>query len=196
LVPVTRAAFQISLWLSTISSQMAEGLGFDSLWASDHVVFPRTGSAAHPSTVDHPVLTSDVAWLEAITLLSFVAACTTRPLLGTSVLVLPQRNPVLVAKQLASLDVLSGGRLVFGAGIGWGSEEFEALSTPFSNRGRRMDEYLEVIRQCWMEAHPGFQGRYYQLGDVGFYPKPARTSSAAWARPSADSAARTASTIT
>jgi probable F420-dependent oxidoreductase len=158
-------------------AQMAESLGFDSLWVSDHVVFPRRGSGAHPSTVDHPVLTSEVPWLEAIATLSFVAACTTRPLLGTSVLVLPQRNPVIVAKQLASVDVLSEGRLVFGAGIGWWSEEFEALAAPFPNRGRRMDDYLEVVRQCWVEDHPQFAGRFYELGDVGFYPKPVRSSS-------------------
>ncbi|HET9319531.1 MAG TPA: TIGR03619 family F420-dependent LLM class oxidoreductase, partial [Bryobacteraceae bacterium] len=103
---------------------------------------------------------------------SYVAAVTDRALIGTAVLVVPQRNPVLMAKQLATIDVLSKGRLVLGAGIGWWAEEFEALGTPFANRGRRMDDYLEVIRQCWTEDHPSFEGRYYTLGDVGFYPKP------------------------
>jgi probable F420-dependent oxidoreductase len=154
---------------------MAEGLGFDSLWFSDHVVHPREGSGAHPSGGQsvHP---AETPWLEALCSLAYVAAVTSRPRIGTCILVLPQRNPVLVAKQLATIDVLSRGRLIFGAGIGWWAEEFEALGTPFPDRGRRMDEYLEVIRQCWMEDHPHFEGRYYRLTDVGFYPKPVQSS--------------------
>lgn len=153
-------------------AQMAETLGFDSLWVSDHVVHPRQGSGAHPSGEGNTRFPPEVPWLEALAVLSYVAAVTTRPQLGTSVIVLPQRNPVLVAKQLATIDVLARGRLIFGAGIGWWAEEFAALATPFERRGRRMDEYLEVIRRCWMEGHPAFEGRYYQLDDVGFFPKP------------------------
>ncbi len=153
-------------------AKMAEGLGFDSLWLSDHIVHPRQGSGAHPSGEGQGAFPPEAPWLEALTSLAFVAAVTKRPRIGTAVLVLPQRNPVLAAKQLATIDVLSGGRLIFGAGIGWWQEEFEALGTSFPNRGRRMDEYLEVIRQCWMEDHPHFEGRYYCLPDVGFYPKP------------------------
>jgi probable F420-dependent oxidoreductase len=152
--------------------QAAEDLGFDSLWLSDHVVHPREGSAAHPSGQGQGAFPPEEPWLEALTALAFVAAVSRRARIGTAVLVLPQRNPVLVAKQLATIDVLSGGRLIFGAGIGWWREEFESLGTPFGDRGRRMDEYLEVIRQCWMEDHPHFEGRYYCLGDIGFYPKP------------------------
>jgi len=151
---------------------MAEGLGFDSLWLSDHVVHPRQGDNTHPIGDAHGHLEPERPWLEALETLAYVAAITQRPQLGTAVLVLPQRNPVLTAKQLATIDVLSRGRLILGAGIGWWAEEFEALGTPFRDRGRRMDEYLEVIRQCWMEQHPRFEGRYYQLGDVGFLPKP------------------------
>jgi len=151
---------------------MAEGLGFDSLWVSDHVVHPRQGDDTHPIGAAHGSLPAEHPWLEALTAMSYVAAVTERAQIGTAVLVLPQRNPVLVAKQLATVDVLSRGRLVLGAGIGWWAEEFEALGTPFRDRGRRMDEYLEVIRQCWTEDHPSFQGKYYLLGDVGFFPKP------------------------
>jgi probable F420-dependent oxidoreductase len=153
-------------------AQLAESLGFDSLWVSDHIVYPRTGSGAHPSGEGRGHFFSEHPWLESLAALTYVAAATQRPQLGTAVLVLPQRNPVLVAKQLTTIDVLSGGRLVFGAGIGWWAEEFEALATPFRDRGRRMDDYLEVIRQCWMEDHPRFDGKYYRLEDVGFYPKP------------------------
>ena len=153
-------------------AQMAEGLGFDSLWLSDHIVHPRAGDNTHPVGDAHGHLPAERPWLEALTTLSYVAAVTERPLIGTAVLVVPQRNPVLTAKQLATVSLLSRGRLVFGAGIGWWAEEFEALGTPFRDRGRRMDEYLEVIRQCWTEAHPSFEGKYYSLSDVGFYPKP------------------------
>jgi probable F420-dependent oxidoreductase len=154
-------------------AQMAEGLGFDSLWLSDHVVHPRAGDDTHPVGTAHGQLPAERPWLEALTSLSYVAAVTNRARIGTAVLVVPQRNPVLTAKQLATIDVLSGGRLILGAGIGWWAEEFEALGTPFWNRGRRMDDYLEVIRECWMNDHPTFEGRYYELKDVGFYPKPA-----------------------
>ncbi len=87
-------------------------------------------------------------------------------------LVITQRQPLILAKQLATLDVLSGGRLIFGAGAGWMKEEFQALNVPIANHGPRMAEYLEVIRRCWTEDDPSFDGRYYKLGDVGFYPKP------------------------
>jgi len=102
----------------------------------------------------------------------FVAAATERIKLGTSILVITMRNPVLTAKQLATLDVLSEGRLILGAGAGWLREEFEALNAPFANHGPRMAEYLEVIRRCWTEDDPSFEGRYYKLGNVGVYPKP------------------------
>jgi probable F420-dependent oxidoreductase len=153
-------------------AQLAEGLGFDSLWLSDHVVHPRQGDNTHPIGDAHGHLPPERPWLEALETMAYVAALTTRTQIGTAVLVLPQRNPVLTAKQLATIDVLSAGRLILGAGIGWWAEEFEALATPFRDRGRRMDEYLEVIRQCWMEQRPCFEGKYYKLGDVGFYPKP------------------------
>ncbi len=79
-----------------------------------------------------------------------------------------QRQPVVLAKQLATLDVLSQGRLIFGAGAGWMKEEFQALNVPIADHGPRMAEYLEVIRRCWTEDDPSFEGRYYKLGDVGF----------------------------
>jgi probable F420-dependent oxidoreductase len=101
-----------------------------------------------------------------------VAGATERVKLGTTVLVVPMRNPVLLAKELATLDVLSGGRLILGAGVGWLKEEFEALDAPFDHRGARMDEYLEVIRRLWTEDDPSFAGEYYTLGNVASYPKP------------------------
>ena len=111
-------------------------------------------------------------FLEPLSTLNFVAAITSRIKLGTSVLIIPMRNPVLTAKQLATLDLLSEGRFILGAGTGWLPEEFEALNAPFRNRGPRMDEYLEVIRCCWTQEEPSYRGSFYTVRDVGFAPKP------------------------
>jgi len=156
----------------TISAvaQRAEELGYDSVWASDHIITPRKIESTYPGG-RYPVL-PEFPFLEPVATLLFAAAVTSRVRLGTSVLVVPQRQPVLLAKQLATLDVLSGGRLIFGAGTGWMKEEFEALNVPFEAHGPRLDDYLEVIRRCWTEDHPTFNGRFYDLPDVGFYPKP------------------------
>ncbi|MBI1885441.1 MAG: LLM class F420-dependent oxidoreductase [Chloroflexi bacterium] len=156
----------------TAFARKAEELGFHSLWVSDHVVIPRQISGEYPGG-RFPV-PPEMPFLEPISTLLFVSAVTERIRLGTSILVLPMRHPVITAKELATLDVLSGGRLIFGAGTGWMSEEFEALNVPFRNHGPRMDDYLEVVRRCWTEEHPAFEGRFYKLPDVGFAPKPSQ----------------------
>jgi probable F420-dependent oxidoreductase len=150
----------------------AEELGFHSVWASDHIITPRNIESTYPGG-RYPVL-PEFPFLEPVSTLLFAAAVTSRVQLGTSVLVVPQRQPVLLAKQLATLDVLSGGRLIFGAGTGWMREEFEALNVPFEAHGPRLDDYLEVIKRCWTEDHPTFDGRFYDLPDIGFYPKPSQ----------------------
>lgn len=154
-------------------AQAVEGLGFDSVWVSDHVVVPRHIGSRYPysRTGDFPV-PADVPWLEPLSTLTFVAGCTERVALGTTVLIVPMRNPVLTAKWLATLDVLSGGRLILGVGAGWMEEEFAALDAPFANRGRRLDEYLDIIRALWTQQNIAFDGEFYQLRDVGFAPKP------------------------
>lgn len=151
-------------------ARRAEELGYHSVWASDHIITPRRIESTYPGG-RYPVL-PEFPFLEPVSTLLFAAAVTSRVGLGTSVLVVPQRQPVLLAKQLATLDVLSGGRLIFGAGTGWMKEEFEALNVPFEAHGPRLDDYLEVIRRCWTDDHPTFEGRFYDLPDVGFYPKP------------------------
>lgn len=149
-----------------------EELGYDSLWVSDHVVIPREYESRYPYNPSGRLSWIDLPLLEPLSTLLFVAGVTERPRLGTTVLVLPMRNPVLHAKILATLDVLSGGRLIFGAGVGWLKEEFDALDMPFDHRGARMDEFLAVIMRLWTEDHPTFEGHYYRLADVGFAPKP------------------------
>lgn len=154
-------------------AQRAEKLGFSSLWASDHIVVPYELQTRYPGRADgrFPVR-PHWPFYEPISLLQFVAGITERIALGTSVLVVPMRNPLLTAKQLASLDVLSGGRLIFGAGAGWMSEEFEAMGAQFSNRGALMDEYLDVILRCWAVGRISYEGQFYTVPDVGFAPMP------------------------
>ena len=151
-------------------ARKAEQLGYHSVWVSDHIITPRKIDSPYPGG-RYPIQ-PEWPFLEPVATLLYAAAVTQRVRLGTSVIVITQRNPVLLAKQLATLDVLSGGRLIFGAGAGWMKEEFAALNAPFANRGPRMAEFLEVIRRCWTEDDPSFHGRFYDLEDVGVYPKP------------------------
>jgi probable F420-dependent oxidoreductase len=140
----------------------AEELGFDSVWVHDHVfnvghVFDRIGGRPY---------------YEPLTLLSFVAARTRRVRLGTSVLVLPYHNPIGLAKTAATLDVLSGGRLVMGIGVGAIENEMEAMGTPFKERGAFTDEAIAVMRTLWSEEDPRFDGRYSRFAGMKFSPKP------------------------
>ena len=154
-------------------AQMAEEYGFDSLWVSDHVIVPRKLDSRYPYARggDFPV-PPDVPMMEPIATLLFVAGVTQRAKLGTTVLVLPMRNPVITAKMLATLDVLSNGRLILGVGAGWMEEEFQALNVPFERRGARTDEYIRLLKALWTEESPSFQGKLWQMDEVGFAPKP------------------------
>jgi len=138
----------------------AEELGFDSLWVSDHVVLPN----------NHKGFGN--IFYEPIVTLSYIAAKTKTIKLGTSVIVLPYRNPVVLAKQISTLDVLSGGRVVFGVGAGWLKEEFEALGVNYAQRGQTTDEYLEIIKELYTDDSPSYNGRYNKFSDISFYPKP------------------------
>ena len=111
-------------------------------------------------------------FLEPLTLLAYLAGITKRVKLGTSVLVLPMRQPVLHAKIMATIDALSGGRFVLGAGVGWWKEEYEALSVPFERRGKRMDECLQLVRALWTEEFVDFKGEFYECVDWACNPKP------------------------
>ena len=143
-----------------------EAIGFDQIDMFDHVVmsYPMEGREA-------PVYPPQMPILEAFMTLSFLAAATSRVGLGTEVLVLPQRHPVLVAKQVSSLDTLSGGRVRLGVGVGWQASEYEALGEDFGNRGRRMNEAIQLIRACWGEEMVNFNGDFYQLAAMAMEPK-------------------------
>jgi probable F420-dependent oxidoreductase len=143
-----------------------EQIGYDHIDVLDHVVmgFPIDGRPAGPYNPAMPIL-------EALMTLSFVAAVTSRVTLGTEVLVLPQREPVLVAKQVSTLDTLSGGRVRLGIGVGWQESEYEALGEDFHTRGARMDEAIALLRAYWGDAQVSFEGKHYRAQAMSMEPK-------------------------
>ena len=155
-------------------AQRAETLGYDSIWFSDHIVIPRNVRAAYPYAIDGvSTFSPDRPIHEVLSILTYLAGCTERIRLGPNVLIVPYRPPVYTAKQLAMLDVLSGGRLTVGVGAGWMEEEFEALGVePFAERGAVTDEYLRAFKALWTEENPTFNGKYCQFSEIGFWPKP------------------------
>jgi probable F420-dependent oxidoreductase len=146
-------------------AEHAEGVGVESLWVSEHHVLadPRIP----PSSMEpgDPILDPIVA-------LAYVAARTTTLRLGTGVVVVPLRNPLILAKELATLDVVSGGRLLFGIGVGYAPREFAALGVPLEGRGKRADEYLDAILAVWSQAHPSYDGELFSFDGVGASPQP------------------------
>jgi len=152
-----------------------EALGYDSLWASDHVVIPHRMTTPYPySPTGKFPLAPEVPFLEPLTTLALVAGVTERVWLGTSILVLPHRNPVLAAKMAATIDHLSGGRLVLGVGVGWMREEIELLGGDYDRRGAWSDEALAVMRACWRDARAAHHGEFFSFEAIGVFPKPAR----------------------
>lgn len=143
-------------------ARMAEEVGFESLWVGDHIALPVDASG-DPPTQNR---------LEAVVALTYMAALTSRVRLGLGVLVLPQRQPVLLAKQLTSLDVLSNGRVIVGIGVGYVEPELRALGATLADRGPRTDEYLAAMRALWDEPAPSFEGRFVSFAGVLQRPRP------------------------
>jgi probable F420-dependent oxidoreductase len=146
-------------------AQLAERLGYDSLWAGEHVVVPSPRVDPSPMEPDEPILDPLVA-------LAHLAAHTERVLLGTGVIILPQRNPLVLAKQVASLDVLSGGRLILGIGVAYLEPEMAAIGVPMEGRGTRSDEYLAAMRSLWEDDAPAYHGKYVDFEGVDAHPRP------------------------
>lgn len=162
-------------------AQEAERLGCHSAWVSDHICWPAEVASKYPYTDDGSFGPSpDMSWIDAISTLTFVAGCTERIRLGTTVLILPYRPPVQTAKQIASLDVLSEGRAILGVGIGWMAEEAAVLNMPWDRRGARSDEQLEIFRRLFTEDAPSFDGEFYGFPEVGFEPKPVQKPLPIW----------------
>ncbi len=151
-------------------AQAAEAAGFESLWTGEHVVLPDPQVAPSPLPPLYPMLDPTVA-------LAFAAAHTKNVKLGTGIIILPQRNPLVLAKELASLDVLSKGRLIFGIGIGYLKAEFDALGIPFDHKGARTDDYLAAMQAVWSQAQPSYQGRFVSFSGIQARPQPVQQPS-------------------
>ena len=154
-------------------AQNVEHLGYDGVFLSDHIAIPSDLRSAYPYRSDgrFPLTTSDRI-LEPVTTLAYLAAVTSRLQLGFSVLVLPYRHPVLNAKMLGTLDVISDGRLIVGAGVGWMAEEFAALDSDFEARGAVTDEHIALLKAFWTEPAPEVRGDHYRVAGVGMAPPP------------------------
>jgi probable F420-dependent oxidoreductase len=150
-------------------AQLAEGSGLESIWVADHVIFPSTFTSKYPysATGAFPVDMAKEPLLEPIATMGVLVGATQRVKIGTAVLVMPYRHPVLLARMLVTLDVLSGGRMILGAGVGWLAEEFAALDArPFAARGRVTDECIEIVKRLCQGGEVTFQGEHYRLDPV------------------------------
>jgi probable F420-dependent oxidoreductase len=159
---------------ATHLARLAEAAGFDSVFAVDHVVIPDDYASTYPYAATSR-LPGDRAspFPDPLIWMAFAAAATTRLRLMTGVIILPQREPLVLAKQVATLDAMSGGRIELGIGVGWLREEFAALGVPFERRGRRADEYVAAMRALWREDGASFAGEFVNFERVSSNPKPA-----------------------
>jgi probable F420-dependent oxidoreductase len=155
---------------------LGEELGYESIWAADHIITPTNITSPYPYNKAHNYpIPPEAAVLEPFVALSFLAGATMTLKLGFSVLILAYRHPVQTAKMLATLDVLSEGRLLIGAGVGWLEEEFAALDVEFRERGRRGDEIIEIWKQAWTTGFIDYEGTHYRVHEVGCSPRPVQT---------------------
>ena len=160
-------------------ARRADELGYDSIWLSDHVVLPRQPRTPYPYHPDGRFLLPwDAPYYEPLVMINALAAVTARARLGIGVLVMPLRHPVVTAKMLAAADLLSGGRVVLGVGVGWLRDEFEALglhAEVFERRGAVTDEYIGAVKEMWTNTGPSrYRGEFVDFADVGVFPKPAQ----------------------
>jgi probable F420-dependent oxidoreductase len=157
--------------------KLAEAAGFDSVVTVDHVVFPHSYTSVYPySPTGRLPGGPDGALPDPLIWMAAMAAVTTRLRFMTGVIILPLRNPLVLAKQVATLDHLSGGRIELGIGVGWLKEEFEAVGVPFAKRGKRSDEYIAVLRKLWAEDGVSFDGEFVKFREVSSNPKPVKRS--------------------
>ena len=154
--------------------QAAEAAGFESAWTVEHTIIPQSYESPYPYTADGkiPGVREDTSLPDPQIWLAYVAARTTEIKLATGILILPQHNPVICAKQVATLDHMSGGRVLLGIGVGWLKEEFNALGVPFERRGARTDDYVHALRALWSQDIASYKGEYVSFSDVYMRPKP------------------------
>ena len=146
-------------------AESAEASGLESLWCGEHVVLPKPRVAPSPANPEHDFLHPSVV-------LGYLAACTETLKLGTGIVLIAQRNPLVLAKEFASVDVLSNGRAILGIGAGYLQPEFDAIGAPFRERGRRTDEAIDAMRALWTERDPSFDGQFWQFSGIDAHPRP------------------------
>ena len=155
----------------------AEAAGFESLWGGEHVILPSTIESSYPYTKDGKIPAQpDTPIPDPLIWLAFAAAAAPTMRLGTCILIVPQRNPLILAKELATLDQLSGGKVELGLGVGWLEEEFDALGVPWERRGARNDEYIEAMRTLWSGPEVEFHGEFVDFPKVTCSPRPVQAS--------------------
>lgn len=153
-------------------AQMAESEGLDSLWVFERLLWPTHPQTTYPATPDGSLPEEYQIMMDPLETLTFVAANTNKISLGTSVIDMLFHNPVVLARRFASLDIFSQGRSIAGFGIGWSKDEFQASNVPFSNKGKRADEYVRVLKKIWTEENVEFKGQYYSIPQSKIGPKP------------------------
>ena len=158
--------------------ELAEELGYDAILTGDHITIPRKIGSAYPYTklaqslgFDPYAVFTTIDWLDAFTVLALLVPVTKTVRLGTSVTIVPYRHPLEMARVVATIDVVSGGRVIFGAGIGWMEEEFRLLGVPFSERAGRTREYVALMKEVWTKETPRFNGKFVQI-DYDLYVAP------------------------
>lgn len=162
-------------------AEAAEAMDYSALWTADHLVLPIESATTYPYFRQAKIrLEPTHPFLEPLIALAAVATRTRRIGLGISVYLAALRHPIAVAKQVASLDQLSGGRVILGVGAGWIPEEYETLSIPFAERGRVLDEHIEAMRTLWRDEQPRYAGKHYRFDNIGFEPKPVRRDVPIW----------------
>jgi probable F420-dependent oxidoreductase len=161
---------------ATALGQIAEQSGFESVWTVEHVVVPADYQSPYPYSPtgkmpgpEHSPIPDPLIWL------TWLAASTRTLRLATGILILPQRTPAVLAKEVATLDLLSGGRAILGVGVGWLKEEFAALGVPWEHRAARTDEYIEALRVLWRDDESTYHGRFVDFARAKSYPKPAQS---------------------
>lgn len=166
--PFVDAAYAVEL------AQAAEEAGFDSLWTVEHTILPGDYASVYPYAASGRVAGGDstTPLPDPLIWMSYIAAATKTIKLATGIIILPQHNPVIVAKQVATLDHMSGGRIILGIGVGWLKEEFDALGVPFEKRGRRTDEYIAAMRELWSAEAPTYDGEFVRFKDAYCRPQP------------------------
>jgi len=155
-------------------AQLCEDIGIESLWAVEHTVVPKNYASTYPYSADGKMAggQDDFVLPDPLIWLAYVAAATTKIKLATGVLILPQHNPVITAKQVATIDHLSGGRMMLGVGVGWMKEEFDAIGAPFEKRGKRTDEYVAAMRELWSAKQPSYAGEFVNFTNAYCLPQP------------------------